>query len=347
MLVRGVGLLVAVPILWGQSYESFVPSAYTAERKWPVLYCLDPGARGKVPVERFAKAAEAEGVIVVGSNKSRNGPNAPVEEAIREMWLGTHSRFSVDDSRVYAAGFSGGARVALSWARTGMLKGVIACGAGFGDEAPEKLTFRFFASVGVDDFNYPELWHNSLALAKRGIEHRFVAFDGGHDWLPESLTREALQYMDGKIPGQAAVDSKEERRQDTRFRELVNEMAGGENAGLIRSLQRQAKQERESGDRRVARRVLNGTFVGSMEEARNAMYSKDYAAATRAWELATRVRPEAANAWYGLAIAQAGTGQEKRAADSLQKAEKAGFQDWDRARKEPLLKGALERLGRP
>ena len=41
-----------------QSYALFVPSNYSAERAWPILYCLDPGARGRVPVERFAEAAE-------------------------------------------------------------------------------------------------------------------------------------------------------------------------------------------------------------------------------------------------------------------------------------------------
>jgi hypothetical protein len=42
----------------GQSYALFVPSNYTAERRWPILYCLDPGARGKAAVEHFAAAAE-------------------------------------------------------------------------------------------------------------------------------------------------------------------------------------------------------------------------------------------------------------------------------------------------
>ena len=339
-------MLLTVLAVRGQGFETFVPSSYTSDRKWPALYCLDPAARGKVPVERFAKAAEAEGFIVVGSNKSRNGPDAPVEEAIREIWVGTHERFNVDDERVYAAGFSGGARVALRWARTGMLKGVIACGAGFADDVPEKLTFRFFGSAGLDDFNYPELWHNSLALAKRGVEHRFVWFEGGHDWLPETLTQEALQYLEGKIPGQTAADSKEERAQDSRYREFVRQMTGEDNIALIRSLQKDAKKEADSGDRRVARRVLNGTFVGAIEEARNLFYHKDYAGAERSWLFATTVRPEAVNAWYGLAVAQAGAGHEKSAAVSLQKAEKLGFDDWERAKKEPLLAGALKRLGR-
>ena len=57
-----------------QSYALYLPSYYTPDRKWPVLYAFDPGARGRVPVERFKEAAEKYGWIVLGSNNSRNGP---------------------------------------------------------------------------------------------------------------------------------------------------------------------------------------------------------------------------------------------------------------------------------
>ncbi len=59
---------IEVPGHPGQSYWMFVPSKYKPDRQWPILYCLDPGARGRVPVERFAAAAEAAGVLVAGSN---------------------------------------------------------------------------------------------------------------------------------------------------------------------------------------------------------------------------------------------------------------------------------------
>ena len=57
-----------------QSYALYVPAGYSADREWPVLFAFDPGARGRVPVERFREAAERYGFIVAGSNNSRNGP---------------------------------------------------------------------------------------------------------------------------------------------------------------------------------------------------------------------------------------------------------------------------------
>ena len=57
-----------------QSYALYLPANYTPDRKWPILYALDPGARGKTPVEHFREAAEKYGWILAGSNNSRNGP---------------------------------------------------------------------------------------------------------------------------------------------------------------------------------------------------------------------------------------------------------------------------------
>src|ERR1017187_1583337 len=116
-----------------QSYALYLPAAYSREQAWPILYCLDPGARGRAPVVRFQAAAERSGFIVVGSNNSRNGSLEVAREAIHWLLTDTQERFAIDDSRTYAAGFSGGARLALAWAGNGRIAGVIACGAGFGE----------------------------------------------------------------------------------------------------------------------------------------------------------------------------------------------------------------------
>jgi poly(3-hydroxybutyrate) depolymerase len=178
---------VEVPGHPGQTYALYVPSGYTPDRVWPVLYCLDPGARGKAPVDRFAAAAEKAGVIVAGSNNSRNGPLAPSQEAINLMVGDTHARFAIDDSRIYAAGLSGGARLALGWAMGSHIAGVVASSAGFPTvAAPKQAPFRIYLTTGYDDFNHDELYHLSRDLARRNIAHRYVEFEGGHEWLPAS-----------------------------------------------------------------------------------------------------------------------------------------------------------------
>jgi len=183
----------------GQSYALYLPSGYTDKTAWPILYCFDPGAQGRAPVEAFKDGAEKLGYIVAGSNNSRNGPTAVSTAAINAIWRDTHARFNVNDNRIYAAGFSGGARVAcqFGYALPGKIAGVIACGAGFPTNiTPSRSTpFVVFATVGTADFNYPELIQLARALDSAGIPNKLRVFDGPHQWAPKDLAAEAIEWM--------------------------------------------------------------------------------------------------------------------------------------------------------
>ncbi len=183
-----------------QSYALYLPSSYTDSKRWPIIYCFDPVARGSLPLERFKQAAEKYGFIIVGSNNSRNGPDTPLTHILRTLWEDTHARLSIDDRRIYAAGFSGGARVACGFAYTseGMVAGVIGCGAGFHSQLqPSRLiSFAFFGTVGSEDFNYPELRELDEALDSFDIPHRVETFEGGHDWASIELCSKAIEWME-------------------------------------------------------------------------------------------------------------------------------------------------------
>src|SRR5690349_15033911 len=59
-----------------QSYALYLPSNYSPDRRWPIIYAFDPFARGTVPVELYKRAAEKYGYIVAGSNNAKNGPGS-------------------------------------------------------------------------------------------------------------------------------------------------------------------------------------------------------------------------------------------------------------------------------
>jgi predicted esterase len=182
-----------------QSYALYLPSNYTADRKWTVLYAFDPGARGRVPVERFKDAAEKYGWIVLGSNNSRNGPWDVVVNAWNAMQRDSHERFAIDDERLYATGFSGGARAAIQIAiGCKCLAGVMANGAGFPVDlgASPQMHFDFFGAAGVDDFNYAELKSLDEPLTKAGVSHRIQTFDGRHEWPPVWVATAAVEWME-------------------------------------------------------------------------------------------------------------------------------------------------------
>lgn len=183
-----------------QSYALYLPSNYSPDRKWPILYAFDPGARGKIPVERFREAAEKYGWIIAGSNNSRNGAFQPSVEAWKAIVKDTHERFAIDGDRAYQAGFSGGARLAIFLAIRchDCIAGVVACGAGFPSGMPPspEMHFAVFSTTSTEDFNFPEVKGLDEPLAKAGITHRIEVFAGRHDWPPSSVGVEAVEWME-------------------------------------------------------------------------------------------------------------------------------------------------------
>jgi predicted esterase len=181
-----------------QSYALYLPSQYTPNKKWPIVYAFDPAARGNLPVELMRDAAERYAYIVAGSNNSRNGSWKLEAEAAQAMLQDTHLRLPIDDRRVYFAGFSGGARVASQIAqRCKCAAGVILNGAGFSSGMPPSRDsiFAVFAAVGNFDFNYPEVAQLDQKLEEAGFPHTFRSFDGPHQWSPASAMNEAFAWF--------------------------------------------------------------------------------------------------------------------------------------------------------
>jgi hypothetical protein len=204
-----------------QSYALYLPSNYDPNRIWPILHCFDPMARGRLPVERFQEGAEKYGYIVVGSNNSRNGPWPPNAEAVKALWQDTHARFSIDDGRVYTAGFSGGARVASWLAFAVRAAGVVACGGGFPDsKTPQTVPFAFFGAAGTDDFNYHEMRQIGRDLDARGAVHRIAIFNGEHAWASVALATEALEWFELQAM-RAGLRPKDEALVQSMFRARV------------------------------------------------------------------------------------------------------------------------------
>jgi dienelactone hydrolase len=181
-----------------QSYALYLPSHYTREKRWPIVYAFDPGARGSMPVELMKDAAERYGYIVVGSNNSRNGAWKPEADAAQAMFQDTHARLTIDNDRVYFAGFSGGARLASTLAqRCNCAAGVLLNGAGFSPSAPPTAgaTFSVFAAVGTFDFNYGEVLDLDATLGSLHYAHSLRRFEGPHQWAPAIVMDEVLAWF--------------------------------------------------------------------------------------------------------------------------------------------------------
>jgi len=178
-----------------QTYALYLPSGYTPERQWSVIFAFHPAARGPLMVEKFRAAAEQYGYIVAASNNSRNGPHDVSDAAARAMSADVGRRFSIDPQRVYVAGMSGGARVAIGVALANpLIAGVIASSAGFPDSRPRtKVPFAVFGTAGTEDFNYMEM---KLLDRRLSSPHFLAVFRGGHTLPPDDVAFDAVEWLE-------------------------------------------------------------------------------------------------------------------------------------------------------
>ncbi len=202
-----------------QTFALYYPPGYSTERRWPVLFVLDPRGRALLALKLFQDRAARLGWVILSSyNTLSDGPPEPNVDAVNAMLAWARAHPSLDPTRLYLAGFSGTARAALGFAVAlrGHVAGVIAVGGalGFTLGGPETAfagdsTFAYFGSAGTRDFNYEEV----LALADRfrttRVPFRVVPFEGPHSWPPAELCGDALDWLElrAMLGGLRMIDS--------------------------------------------------------------------------------------------------------------------------------------------
>jgi dienelactone hydrolase len=182
-----------------ETYALYLPSAYRSSKLWPILYIFDPEARGEIPVRMYMEIADKFGYILAASNNSRNFRNDEVSRSARAVWDDTHGRLALDPRRIYMMGFSGGARVATALAircEACAVAGVISHGAGYPFAPTHKDRFAYFAFIGNQDFNWPEIMELRRQKEDWQVPYHLKVFAGDHQWAPPSIFAEALEWLD-------------------------------------------------------------------------------------------------------------------------------------------------------
>jgi predicted esterase len=185
----------------GYSYSLYMPSNYLSLKKWPAILIFDPGGQGTVAVGVFRKAAEKYGYIVACSNNSRNGPLNNNFTAAGNMLTDLLKRFTLDEKRIYAAGFSGGSRIALALASSNnFITGVIGCGAGFPNDRnlypSKKSSFVYYGIAGNMDMNWLEMFDLMTFFNNNTSVIPYLrTFDGGHQWPSPEIIQEAVEWI--------------------------------------------------------------------------------------------------------------------------------------------------------
>lgn len=194
------------------SYALYLPGNYDPAKSWPVLYCFDPGARGRLAVELFQPLDEELGVIIIGSNNSRNGPMDVSVLSI--LWEDSHSRLNIRQNAVFCTGMSGGVHVAFSVAATkpSDVAGVIACCNDLPpwlspDEIGQKTAV--YLLTGITDFNNQRTKNLVKKLSPLGIWSHADIFPGTHEYPPAIYAGIALKALLLQTMKRGAIEKNE------------------------------------------------------------------------------------------------------------------------------------------
>jgi hypothetical protein len=184
-----------------QSYAAFLPSNYTPNSKWPIIYFFDPDADGSTPIKKYAEVANELGYIIVCSNNSKNGPVSDSYIAADAVFLDTENRFSIDFEKIYTSGFSGGSRLALAVSIiTNQIAGVFGVGATELNtpdiSSLKKQGFKYVGLVGILDKNYNEHKLFKRKLNSLGIPTILITSKIDHDWASSEDFKLGILWME-------------------------------------------------------------------------------------------------------------------------------------------------------
>jgi len=178
------------------SYFLYLPKNFHMNRQWPVMVAMGPTGGVKRGLDRYSKGAEFNGWILAMPVQSKNVYDRNVE-AVSAVLDDVRERLPIDEKRLYATGFSGGARVAFRLAaelKKGRIAGVLPCGAGgYPREFSSKVVI--YGLCGTSCYNR---WDMACTMKEtRNKSSRLVFFLGGHTWAPPDYLTDGMTYLNG------------------------------------------------------------------------------------------------------------------------------------------------------
>ena len=205
---RGIIDKVMVGDSLSESFSLYLPTDFSMDKEYPVLFVADLEGKGMQSVAMFRNAAEKEGYIVAASENLSDTLSLTQNVLISGRVISkVFSILPVNKKAIYGAGFDTGARLAtaMPFFYNGFA-GVLSCGEGitnpemYADKAP----LSFIGIVGKEDFNYSNMADLGKVLGKVKVNYNLLTFNGGHDWPPGDLLVDALSIF--KIQAMAKQD---------------------------------------------------------------------------------------------------------------------------------------------
>ncbi|MGC8802335.1 MAG: hypothetical protein ACP5PS_00960 [Bacteroidales bacterium] len=174
-------------------YIAYLPTKFSIDHSFPVLFCFDPHADARLAISLFRDYAEEHGMIIIASATLQNGQTQ--EEIVlylNQLYRDVRDKLWVDTTRIFAAGFSGGARVAGIFSQLAPVAGLISCSAGY---YPMGKCVPVILIAGTYDMNYLETRFSDNNINTALCKHCFLTFEGPHQWPPRSSLYRAMDIL--------------------------------------------------------------------------------------------------------------------------------------------------------
>lgn len=96
-----------------ETFAVYMPSNYSTDKKWPLIFVFDPEGRGASAANLFRYAAEDQGYLIASANFSlKSEPVDSLGAKALNMMQTLFNSFPIDQNQVYAAGLSEGGQIA-------------------------------------------------------------------------------------------------------------------------------------------------------------------------------------------------------------------------------------------
>ena len=176
------------------SFALYLPKKYRETKSLPVIIFVDPHGEGALPLYMYSTLAEKYGVILMGSNDSKNGLTfKQATPILHDLVSEAYSRLNADGKEISIAGFSGGAKAALVAAsEMSNIHTLIYCGAGLKEIAlplPPSLGI-----TGIKDMNYTEVIETDGQIENNKIPHALLEWNGKHTWSDPQTFENAFYW---------------------------------------------------------------------------------------------------------------------------------------------------------
>ncbi|MDD3078153.1 MAG: hypothetical protein PHH37_03490 [Paludibacter sp.] len=175
------------------TYEIYIPERKSTDKVLPLLIILDSHGSGKFALNKFKSGADKYSIVLTASNYVKNGFEG-YDNAIQTIIEDVRQKYPVGQT-TFITGFSGGARMALSYAQAHPIDGLILCGALANALQINALHCPVISISGMDDFNFIETAQYIFQKQQMPANLKIELTNASHSWPDSVMLTNELGYL--------------------------------------------------------------------------------------------------------------------------------------------------------